>query len=226
MKRFNCWGEFLANESKKKYFQELRSYLRDRSIDANIYPAKDKVFRIFQETDIRNIRVCIIGQDPYHTPGVACGVAFGVKKGYTSPPSLRNISKELKSDINVNLEDTELMSWVKQGVFLINSLLTVEEGKPRSHANIGWEEFVGNAINSILIANPFVVFILWGKKAQATLEKVLKSSDVINSYRTICSAHPSPFSSHKFFGSKPFSKTNRFLKEAGLNEINWGQVIF
>lgn len=186
--------------------------------DLTIYPPKELIFRALELTPFENIKVVILGQDPYHGEGEANGLAFSVNKGVELPPSLRNIYEELKSDMGIKIPNHgDLTSWAKQGVLLLNSVLTVEKDKPASHRNIGWEEYTDSIIKKISDKKENIVFILWGKYAQSKKDFIDERKHLV-----ISSPHPSPFSANKgFFGSKPFSKTNTYLKSKGKKEIDW-----
>lgn len=186
--------------------------------DLTIYPPKELIFRALELTPFENIKVVILGQDPYHGEGEANGLAFSVNKGVKLPPSLRNIYEELKSDMGIKIPNHgDLTSWAKQGVLLLNSVLTVEKDKPASHRNIGWEEYTDSIIKKISDKKENIVFILWGKYAQSKKDFIDERKHLV-----ISSPHPSPFSANKgFFGSKPFSKTNTYLKSKGKKEIDW-----
>lgn len=204
----------LASTSTIKLFKSLKSFIKSGQ---NIYPESSYVFRSLNLCLPNRISVVIIGQDPYHGKGQANGLAFSVNKGFPIPPSLRNIFKELKSDLDISISNCgNLEAWAKQGVLLLNTCLTVEESKPGSHQNIGWEEFTDDVINQISKKGS-IVFILWGAKAHAKEVIINQDNNLI-----IKSAHPSPFSASRgFFGTRPFSRTNNFLKENSKKEINW-----
>jgi len=198
----------MIKESKTLLFKEY----------PNIYPPKEQIFRALKLTPFENIKVVILGQDPYHGEGQANGLAFSVNKGIKVPPSLRNIYKELESDLNIKSPlHGDLTSWAKQGVLLLNSVLTVEKDNPGSHKNIGWEEYTDSLIKEISDKKKNIVFILWGKYAESKKSLIDEKKHFI-----ISSPHPSPFSARKgFFGSKPFSRTNSYLKIKGKKEIDW-----
>ena len=204
----------LASTSTIKLFKSLKSFIKSGQ---NIYPESSYVFRSLNLCLPNRISVVIIGQDPYHGKGQANGLAFSVNKGLPIPPSLRNIFKELKSDLDISISNCgNLEAWAKQGVLLLNTCLTVEESKPGSHQNIGWEEFTDDVINQISKKGS-IVFILWGAKAHAKEAIINQDNNLI-----IKSPHPSPFSASRgFFGTRPFSRTNNFLKENSKKEINW-----
>ena len=214
----NTWKEKLLLEFEKDYMKNLSAFLREEKAKKKIiYPSGKKIFNALNLTDFHAVKVVIVGQDPYHGEGQANGLSFSVEHGIAKPPSLRNIFKELKSDLGIEEPiHGNLTGWGKNGVLLLNSVLTVEAHKPGSHYNRGWERFT-NKILELLSENKKVVFILWGKKAQEKASSVnLTDSFVIES------AHPSPFSANNgFFGSKPFSKVNLVLREKGLDPIDW-----
>ncbi len=213
----NTWSEFFSSEKEKSYFKELLKRVEDEYSRHICYPPKESIFEVYKICPPENIKVVILGQDPYHGPDQAHGLSFSVNDGVDFPPSLRNILKELESDIDTaprltgNLED-----WVKQGVFLLNNVLTVQKGIPDSHRNMGWETFTQNTIEYISSKCDFIVFILWGAKAE-------EKAKLIDSRHCILrSAHPSPLSSYRgFFGSKPFSKANSALTERNKTPIQW-----
>lgn len=213
------WKEVLSDEFSAPYMGKLREFLISEA-DAGkiIYPAENDIFAALNLTPFDKVKVVIIGQDPYHGPGQAHGLSFSVPKGVKIPPSLVNIYKELKDDLDITppthgyLED-----WACQGVLLLNNVLTVEDGKAGSHHNHGWEQFTDKIIEVLNQKKENLVFILWGSPAQKKAKSVNESKHFI-----IKSVHPSPLSSYRgFFGSKPFSKTNAFLKSKGIKEINW-----
>ena len=209
---------FLEEEFSKAYFRKLANFLHGEYEKKTIFPEKDSVFRAFL-TDLNKIKVVILGQDPYHTPGVADGLAFSVKKGEKyMAPSLLNIYKEIDGDMGKHLNtDGDLSSWQEQGVLLLNNVLTVEAHKAGSHRGKGWEIFSKNCVEYLNRNRENLVFILWGRDARS--KKVLIDQE---RHLVLESAHPSPLSAHNgFFGSKPFSKTNEYLKSKGLEEIKW-----
>ena len=214
----NTWKEKLLPEFEKDYMKNLSAFLREEKAKKKIiYPSGKKIFNALNLTDFHEVKAVIVGQDPYHGEGQANGLSFSVENGIAKPPSLRNIFKELKADLGIE-EPTHgnLSNWGKNGVLLLNSVLTVEAHKPGSHYNRGWERFT-DKILELLSTNKEIVFILWGKKAQ---EKV--SSINLQDNSVIKSAHPSPFSANNgFFGSKPFSKVNLMLREMGLDPVDW-----
>lgn len=216
---FNSWKDILQPEFQKPYMQSLRSFLTTQyKAKKIIYPKSSEVFAALNFTPFEEVKVVILGQDPYHGPNQAHGLCFSVREGIAPPPSLVNIFKELESDIGVKpAVSGDLSRWAKQGVLLLNATLTVEASKAGSHQNQGWETFTDAIIREINDKKSNVVFILWGSYAQ-------KKAGFIDRTRhfVIESPHPSPLSSYRgFFGSKPFSKTNAYLKSKGLQEIQW-----
>lgn len=214
----NTWDNLLKEEVNKEYFKTLINYINEEYKEKTIYPKKTEVFNAFKYTDYTNVKVVILGQDPYHGPNQAEGLSFSVSNEVIKPPSLKNIFKELESDLEIPFpEHNSLKPWAKEGVLLLNAVLTVEEHKPASHANKGWETFTDEIIKILNKKEEPVVFILWGNYAR---EKKAYITNPI--HYVIESPHPSPFSARNgFFGSKPFSKTNEFLKSKGIKEINW-----
>ena len=214
----NTWDNLLTEEVKKDYFKELIEYVNNEYKTKTIYPKKTEVFNAFKYTDYKDVKVVILGQDPYHGPNQAEGLSFSVSNEVIKPPSLKNIFKELESDLGIQFPElNSLKPWTKQGVLLLNSVLTVEEHKPASHKNRGWEIFTDEVIKMLNKREEPIVFILWGNYSKE------KSVYITNSkHYVIESVHPSPFSARNgFFGSKPFSKTNEFLKSNNLKEIDW-----
>jgi uracil-DNA glycosylase len=211
------WKKHLKEEFEKPYFAELTEFVRDEYKNHTIYPPKGKIFNAFDSCPFDKIEVVIIGQDPYHGPGQANGLCFSVNDGVKPPPSLVNIFKEMKSDLGKPIpENGNLERWARQGVFLLNATLTVKEQSPGSHQGKGWEEFTDAVIKVLNEEKEHLVFILWGAYAQ-------KIGAIINPEKhfVIKSAHPSPFSVTKFYGTKPFSKANNYLREVGKREIEW-----
>ena len=193
-------------------------FIKKEYKEKTIYPKQNEVFNAFRYTDFDDLKVVILGQDPYHGPNQAEGLSFSVSNSVLKPPSLKNIFKELESDLQIPFpESNSLKPWAKQGVLLLNAVLTVEEHKPTSHKDKGWETFTDDIIKIINQKEEPVVFILWGAYARNKKSLITNPNHYI-----IESAHPSPFSARNgFFGSKPFSKTNNFLKSKGLKEIDW-----
>jgi len=184
----------------------------------NSFPSRENIFRALELTPINKAKVVILGQDPYHGEGQANGLAFSVNKGIKIPPSLKNIFKELKEDMGCEIPNHgDLTKWAKEGVLLLNSILTVEKDKPGSHRKIGWEEYTNSIIKEISEKREHIVFILWGKYAESKKELIDEKKHMI-----IISPHPSPFSARRgFFGSKPFSRTNKYLERNGIKPIDW-----
>ncbi len=214
----NDWNEILKEEFEKPYLKKLDAFLKDAYKSHQIFPEYKNIFSALNRTPYQDVKVVILGQDPYHGINQAHGLSFSVKKGTALPPSLRNIFKELASDLAVSTPmNGDLTAWAKQGVLLLNAVLTVESGQANSHANQGWEKFTDKVIESLNKKEHPIVYILWGAAAQ----KKTKLIDT-NKHFIIKSPHPSPLSSYRgFFGSKPFSKTNDILRRLNLTEINW-----
>lgn len=214
----NTWDSLLQEEYQKDYFTNLLSFVNEEYKTKTIYPKKNEIFNAFRYTDYNNVKVVILGQDPYHGPNQAEGLSFSVSNEVLKPPSLQNIFKELQDDLGIPFpKKNSLKPWTKEGVLLLNAVLTVEAHTPTSHKNHGWETFTDEIIKIINEKTTPVVFILWGSYARA--KKKLITNPI---HYVIESAHPSPFSAYNgFFGSKPFSKTNAFLKKHGIKEINW-----
>ncbi len=214
----NDWDTILADEFKKDYFIKLNILLNEEYKKKVIYPKEDDIFKAFSLSSYSDTKVVILGQDPYYNPDQAEGLAFSVKNGQKLPPSLKNIYKELENDLGIKAAKSgSLIKWAKQGVLLLNTVLTVEEKKPNSHKNLGWQIFTDNVIKILDAKSKPCVFILWGNNAK-------KKEKLINNpiHCIIKSSHPSPLSARRgFFGSKPFSKANDFLKGASLKEIEW-----
>lgn len=215
----NNWKSILKEYFKQLEFKKMIDFINKEYKTKSIYPNKRMLFNAFNITPYSQVSVVIIGQDPYHNPDQAHGLCFSVQDGITPPPSLKNIYKEIKNDINIekDIENGNLTSWAKQGVLLLNSVLTVEENKPGSHAKKGWEEFTNYVIKKISDEKEHCVFILWGNYAK-------RKGSIIdrNKHLVLESPHPSPFSAYNgFFGNKHFSQTNIYLKKNNKNEINW-----
>ena len=212
------WYSLLENEFKKDYFHQIRHFIKEEYRTKTIFPPAKLIFNAFNLTPVNKTKVIIVGQDPYHRQGQAHGLSFSVPEGIKIPPSLLNIYKELKEDINKEIPNYGFLeSWAKQGVLLLNSVLTVQSGKPNSHKNIGWEKFTGNVISLISQKKTNLVFLLWGNYAHKK-EFFINS----NNHLILKTVHPSPLSAYNgFFGSKHFSKTNNFLKKNNIKEILW-----
>lgn len=211
------WMNILNEELEKPYFTELMRNLEDRYEDEIIYPKKEDIFRAFRLTPYEKVKVVILGQDPYHGKDQAEGLAFSVKRGQRIPPSLINIYKELESDLEISRPDHgSLTAWAEEGVLLLNTVLTVKEGRANSHAKSGWETFTDEVIRVLGKRKDPMVFILWGNHAKE------KEKLIPRHHKIISSAHPSPLSARRgFFGSKPFSRTNDYLTEMGKAPVRW-----
>ena len=214
----NKWDLLLKEEFNKDYFKSLMEFVKQEYKEKTVYPKQTEVFNAFRYTDFDNVNVVILGQDPYHGPNQAEGLSFSVSDEVIKPPSLKNIFKELEEDLKIPFPTkNSLKPWAKEGVLLLNAVLTVQEHTPTSHKDKGWETFTDNVISIINKKETPVVFILWGSYARN--KKVLITNPI---HYIIESPHPSPFSARTgFFGSKPFSKTNEFLNKTGQKEIKW-----
>ncbi|MDY0051443.1 MAG: uracil-DNA glycosylase [Aliarcobacter sp.] len=212
------WDDFFKEEQSKEYYKNLMYKVNKAYKNAVVFPPKDKIFYAFSLTALDNLKVVILGQDPYHGKNQAQGLAFSTPSDIKNPPSMVNILKEIKDDIgNSTCLDGDLTSWAKDGVLLINAILTVEESKPKSHHKLGWEIFTDNLIKFISANCKDIVFILWGSSA-IKKEKIID----ISKHHILSGVHPSPLSSYRgFFGCKHFSKTNEILKSLGKKEISW-----
>ncbi len=213
------WKDALQSEFKSAYFENLKSFLvEEKKSGLVIYPPGQQIFAAFNNTPLPEVKVVIIGQDPYHGQGQANGLCFSVSDGIKPPPSLVNIFKELRSDLGIPIPKTgNLSTWAKQGVLLLNATLTVRANQPGSHQNHGWELFTDAAIKKLSAEKKGLVFLLWGKFAQAK-EVLIDTSK----HFVLKAAHPSPFSAHTgFLGCRHFSKTNELLKKRGLDTIDW-----
>lgn len=212
------WNEILAEEMQKDYYQELQAFVQKRRSEVRVFPEEKNVFNALELTPFESVKVVILGQDPYHGFGQAHGLSFSVQKGTPLPPSLKNIYKELQEDIGGNLPtEGDLTYWAKQGVLLLNTVLTVEEGNANSHKGKGWERLTNRLIESLNELKHPVIFILWGKPAQDKEKLITNSNHVI-----LKAPHPSPLSAYRgFFGSKPFSKVNDILIQQGQTPIRW-----
>ncbi len=214
----NDWDEILADEWSKPYYKELRAFLKAEYSTKRIYPDKNDIFNALKCSSFKNTKVVIIGQDPYHGEGQAHGMCFSVKKGVMPPPSLKNIFKELKTDVGfIDKGHGELTSWANQGVLLLNTVLTVREGLPNSHKGSGWETFTDRVIAELNKKNSPVVFLLWGANAKN------KAKIITNPiHKKLEAPHPSPLSAYNgFFGCRHFSICNEILISEGLEPINW-----
>jgi uracil-DNA glycosylase len=214
----NDWAPLLEEEFSKPYYLQLRKFLKQEYKHYRIYPDMYEIFNALHYTAFADVKVVILGQDPYHGPNQAHGLSFSVKPGVPLPPSLKNIFLELQADLGCTPPSSGyLVPWTKQGVLLLNTVLTVREGQANSHQGKGWEIFTDRVIEILNRKSNPVVYILWGSAAQMKQQLIDTSKHFI-----IKAPHPSPLSAHRgFFGSKPFSKTNSILKTIGQTEINW-----
>ena len=213
----NSWDDVLKEEIHKDYFKKLVKFLNEESKCKEIYPKSVNLFRALKLTDYKDVNVVILGQDPYHGENEANGLCFSVNHGVRTPPSLQNIFKELKSDLGITRTDTDLSDWARQGILLLNTVLTVEKDIPFSHRDKGWEIFTDVIIKKLNEKQDPIVFILWGSAARS--KKILLTNKI---HMIVESAHPSPLSYYKGFeGSRPFSKTNALLKSVNKQEIKW-----
>lgn len=219
----SSWERFFQKETQKAYFKELDSFLKSEEQKGKpLYPPKLLIFNAFFQVPLSEVKVVIIGQDPYHGCGQAHGLSFSVAQGVTPPPSLKNIFKELADDLHLKTPKHGcLLGWAHQGVLLLNATLTVREGEPKSHYGRGWEIFTDHVIKEISLQDRPLVFLLWGKSAQEKCLHLLEG-DTNNKHLILKTTHPSPFSAHYgFLGSKHFSQTNAFLIKNGVQPIDW-----
>ncbi|MBQ6478390.1 MAG: uracil-DNA glycosylase [Erysipelotrichaceae bacterium] len=214
----NDWDDILGNEFDKPYYQELRSFLDSEYKSRTVYPLPQYIYTALRLTPYKDVKVVILGQDPYHEPGQAHGLAFSVNKGIEIPPSLVNIYKELHDDLGCTIPHHGCLNgWAKQGVLLLNAVLTVQAHRANSHKGKGWEQLTDTIIQKVNEKEDPVVFILWGANARSKKQFITSQKHLI-----LESVHPSPLSAFNgFFGSRPFSKTNRFLQENGIEPIDW-----
>lgn len=214
----NSWDFYLKEEFEQPYFKELLSFIEEEYKEKTVYPPKNEVFNAFRYTKYEDLKVVILGQDPYHGEKEAQGLSFSVNNAIKRPPSLQNIFKELETDLSIKISDkNSLVPWAEQGVLLLNSVLTVIKDHPASHQKRGWETFTDHVIQIINEKEAPVVFILWGNYARSKKNLITNKKHYI-----IESPHPSPFSAYNgFFGSRPFSKTNTFLMNHQREPINW-----
>lgn len=212
------WKEVLKIEFEKEYFKALTEFIRSEYSTGQVFPPGKLIFNAFNKTSFNLVKVIILGQDPYHTPGVANGLAFSANPDQKVPPSLRNIYKELESDLGIPASDNpDLTKWAKQGVLLLNSTLTVKKSQAGSHQKKGWEVFTDSVIQILNDKKENLVFILWGKYAQDKGSRIDESKHLV-----LKSPHPSPFSADRgFFGSRPFGKANEYLDKNGIKIIDW-----
>lgn len=211
------WDIVLNEEMKKDYFKKLGIFVKDEYKTKTVFPPYENIFDALRFTDYNEVKVVILGQDPYHGLGEAHGLSFSVKEGVRKPPSLQNIFKELNNDLGIIRTASDLTDWAKQGVLLLNSIMTVEQDKPLSHKNKGWENFTDFIIKSLNERKEPVIFLLWGSYARSKKEFITNKQHYI-----IESVHPSPLSANRgFFGSKPFSKINKILTDNNQRKIEW-----
>ncbi len=214
----NSWDDILSTEFKKDYYLKLRAFLNEEYKTKTIYPDMHNIFNALRYTAYEDVKVVIIGQDPYHGPKQAHGLCFSVQEGTPPPPSLQNIFKEIGSDLCIPIPKSgDLTAWAKQGVMLLNTVLTVRAGQPNSHKGMGWEIFTDKVIEILNEREKPIVFLLWGSPAKAKAKLITNSRHFI-----LSTVHPSPLSAYGgFFGCKHFSKTNEILKSIGEKEIDW-----
>lgn len=214
----NNWYPWLQEEWRQPYFQPLAAFVHSAYEKGAVYPPKQQVFSAFENCDLPDIRVVILGQDPYHQRGQAHGMCFSVNPGIRIPPSLCNIYQELKEDTGFRIPNNGyLMPWAKQGVFLLNTILTVEDSRPLSHKGKGWETFTDHAIGKISDLKQPVVFLLWGRNARSKASMINRTRHLV-----LEAPHPSPLSAHHgFFGCRHFSQANRFLLSRGRGAVDW-----
>lgn len=214
----NSWKEALQSEFDKPYFAELVRYLHEQKRKGyTIYPPGSQIFKAFELTPVDNVKVVILGQDPYHGPGQAMGLSFSVPDGIATPPSLRNIFKEVESDLGIEMSGRpNLENWARQGVLLLNAILTVRAGEPASHSAIGWQQFTDSVIKYLSDNRQGIVFMLWGAFARSKAELIDHTRHLV-----LEAAHPSPLARGAFFGCRHFSRANEYLLSQGKNPIDW-----
>ena len=212
------WYKALVQEFEKPYFEDIRAFVRKEYSEKTIFPPARNIFKAFNSTPFNKVKVVIIGQDPYHGEGQAHGLCFSVNYGVDIPPSLKNIFKEIEEDLNIPIPDSgNLQNWADEGVLLLNSVLTVQEGKAHSHKGIGWEKFTDQAIQKLSVERHGLVFLLWGNSAQEK-EKLID----LDKHLVLKSVHPSPLSAYNgFFGCRHFSQVNKYLKATNKKIIDW-----
>lgn len=214
----NDWQKVVGEEFEKPYYKQLRAFLKEQYANETVYPAKENIWTAFEHTPYSEVKVVILGQDPYHGPNQAHGLSFSVLPGVPLPPSLRNMMKELKEDLGCAVpKDGTLTKWADQGVMMLNTVLTVRKGEANSHRNQGWETFTDAVIHKLSERTEPVIFVLWGKPAQQKKRLIdLERHSVIEA------PHPSPLSANRgFFGSRPYSKVNSLLQERGEEPIDF-----
>lgn len=215
------WHDVLSEELKKPYILELKKFLdSEKRMGKKIFPPEEEIFNAFRQTPYDQVKVVLMGQDPYHGPNQAQGLCFSVKKEIPLPPSLKNIYKEMQEDLGIPPASHGcLINWAKQGVLMLNATLTVVQGEPKSHYGRGWETFTDEVIRMLCKRKDPLVFILWGKSAKEKCENILNTMN--HPHAVLTSAHPSPFSATKFFGCRHFSKANALLEKWGKKPIDW-----
>lgn len=214
----NNWDLALKNEFESDYFRQIMEFVDDEYAKKTVYPPYDDIFNAFKLTDIEDVKVVILGQDPYHEEGQAHGLAFSTPEGRPIPRSLKNIFKEINEEYDYPIPDSGcLESWAEQGVFLLNTVLTVEAGNANSHSKCGWQTFTDRVIEILNQQNQPIVFLLWGKQAEKKKELITNPNHLV-----LVTSHPSPFSARRgFLGSNHFKQANEFLKKNNVEEINW-----
>lgn len=213
------WDEIINKEQKQEYYKNLKTQIDKKYQTSTVFPSYDKIFNAFRKTSFDELKVVILGQDPYHGVGQAQGLSFSTPKEIKNPPSMQNILKEIKEDLGKKSSclDGDLTPWAEEGVLLLNTILTVEESKPKSHHKLGWEIFTDNIIKYISANCEDIIFLLWGSPAISKTKLIDKSK-----HHILTAPHPSPLSSYRgFFGCKHFSKTNEILDSLGKKQINW-----
>ncbi len=212
------WKQILKDEFEKDYFKGIVTFLKaEKALGRTIYPSGPNIFHAFDATPFDKVKVVLLGQDPYHGPGQAHGLAFSVQPGVKPPPSLVNIFKEMNTDLGLQIPDHgNLEKWAQHGVFLLNSALTVRAKEPNSHSTIGWHDFTNTVIEKISKLKKNVVFLLWGRNAHAKQELIDETKHLV-----LKAAHPSPYSADKFFGCRHFSKANEYLMKNKIEPVDW-----
>lgn len=212
------WHHLLKEEFEKPYFIEMADFLRhEKKAGKTIFPPGSLIFNAFNTTPFHEVKVVILGQDPYHNPGEAMGLSFSVPEGTRLPPSLKNIFKEISQDLNLNVQESgDLSRWARQGVFLLNAMLTVEKNQAGSHKNIGWQQFTDTVIHKLSSHREKLVFLLWGNFAKSKKSLINPEKHLI-----LEAAHPSPLAGGAFFGCRHFSETNKYLLNHGIMPIDW-----
>lgn len=212
-----AWKKALKAEFEKSYWKSLTKNVRGQYLKATVYPPAKNIFRAFDLCPLDKVKVVIVGQDPYHGAKQANGLSFSVNDGIALPPSLQNIYKEIHNDLGIfPLSSGDLSRWARQGVLMLNSVLTVLANSPASHGKMGWEQFTDAAIQALNAKRSHIVYLLWGKYAQTKGEVIGRNKNLV-----LTSAHPSPYSATNFFGNHHFSKCNEYLKQHGISPINW-----